>query len=281
MQGTIWKKILRRCLSDIHRELKITFTPVPMPEKWVFIVGCYNSGTTLLSEVLASHDKIGSLPTEGHFLTDQFPSEYDIGISRMWMMREDLYRLSEDDEGPDVTRLKKEWAMRMSNRSKPVLLEKSPQNGARCRWLQKHFENAYFIGVVRNGYAVAEGISRKANPECQVGKWAINTSAKQWRISNEVLSNDAEHLKNFMWTRYEDFTEDPEREVSRILHFLELDKEEGINVEKNWMIHERSEKIRNMNEESISRLSASDIHAVNQEAGACLKNFDYPVIQKN
>ena len=53
---------------------------------------------------------IGSLPTEGHFLTDQFPSEYDFGISRMWMLREDLYRLTEKDAGPDIFRLKKNGA---------------------------------------------------------------------------------------------------------------------------------------------------------------------------
>lgn len=278
MQGTIWKKLIRRCLGEMHRELKITFTPIPTPQKWIFVVGCYNSGTTLLSEILATHNMIGSLPTEGHFLTDQFPSEYDLGISRMWMVREDLYRLTEKDAGPDTVRLKKEWGMRMNDRSKPVLLEKSPQNGSRTRWLQKHFANAYFIAMIRNGYAVAEGISRKAKPECQMGKWPINTCAEQWRISNEVLQEDSAYLKHFMWVRYEDFTTDPGRELGKILKFIGVDQHVNIDVEKQWSVHERSESIRNMNDESISRLSAYEIQAINSIAGKCLSAFGYPII---
>lgn len=277
MQGTIWKKLLRQCLGEIHREIKITFTPIPTPKKWVFIVGCYNSGTTLLSKVLAGHEMIGSLPTEGHFLTDQFPSEHDIGISRMWMYREDLYRLTEKDLGPDVIRIKKEWNMRMNKRSKPVFLEKSPQNGARTRWLQKHFENAYFIGVIRNGYAVSEGIARKAKPEYRMNSWPIETCAKQWCHSNKVLEEDAAHLDNFMWVRYEDFTENPQKELNNLLKFIGIDQYEEIDTLQHWSIHERSENIRNMNHESISRLSDNDIQAINRVAGECITHFGYPL----
>lgn len=277
MQGTIWKKLLRQCLGEIHRELKITLTPVPSPDKWVFIVGCYNSGTTLLSEVLANHNEIGYLPTEGHFLTDQFPSEYDIGISRMWMYREDLYRLTEKDTGPDVIRIKKEWNMRMKERSKPVFLEKSPQNGARTRWLQEHFDNAYFIGVIRNGYAVSEGISRKAKPEHRMGKWPIETCAKQWCHSNKVLEEDAAHLDNFMWIRYEDFTEDPQSELNKVLKFIGVDQYEKFDPQQQWSIHERTENIKNMNNESISKLSNDDIHEINKVAGDCMTHFGYPL----
>ena len=35
------------------------FGYMPTPEKWVFIVGCYNSGTTLLHDLLASHHNFG------------------------------------------------------------------------------------------------------------------------------------------------------------------------------------------------------------------------------
>jgi len=265
-------------MGTIHRELKITVTPVPVPSKWVFVVGCYNSGTTLLSEVLASHEKIGYLPTEGHFLTDQFPSEYDIGISRMWMLREDLYRLHENDTGPDIIRLKKEWGMRMSDTSKDVLLEKSPQNGARTRWLQKHFNNSHFICMIRNGYAVAEGISRKAKPECQIGKWPIHMSAQQWCLSNRVFREDSKYLDKFIWVRYEDFTADPNRELDKIFNFIGLSVAGDINLERQWSIHERQDSIKNMNNESIARLKLSEINDINRVAGDCLTEFGYDVL---
>lgn len=39
------------------------------PQKWIFIVGCYNSGTTLLEKILSLHPMIGSLRDEGVMLT--------------------------------------------------------------------------------------------------------------------------------------------------------------------------------------------------------------------
>ena len=166
--------LIRRFASEFYRELKITLSPLPKPEKWVFIVGCYNSGTTLLHEILTNHPQIGYLPTEGHFLTDQLPSEHELDIPRMWHLRKKLFQLESDDSLPDATRIKREWSMRLKNRNSPILLEKSPQNGARMPWLQDNFENAHFIALIRNGYAVAEGIRRKHSHPILKGDGLLN-----------------------------------------------------------------------------------------------------------
>jgi len=280
--GTRWKSILRSCFGSIHRELKISITPVPRPQKWLFIVGCYNSGTTLLSEILSSHDKISGLPTEGQFLTDQFVSDYHLGLPRMWVQREDLFRLTEKDAGPDVIRLKKEWGIRL-DKSKPIFLEKSPPNVARTRWLQKHFENAYFIGIVRNGYAVAEGIARKAEPHHLINGWPIDLCAYQWYRSNKILCEDAKHLRHFLWVKYEDLVDDTKRELEKIFSFLGIDDILLINVDvdKEWSIHERNQKIMNMNNESIKRLSPEKIKIINKVAGDSIINFGYKLIAFN
>ena len=196
LKGTRFRRLLREYMGLLHREVRIALTPVPTPEKWVFVVGCYNSGTTLLAELLGRHSRISALPTEGHFITDQLVRDYDVGLPRMWVEREDLFRMTEASEGPDVVRLKKEWGSRLDLR-KPILLEKSPPNGARTRWLQAHFENAYFIAIVRNGYAVAAGIRKKAEPHHIAGeRWPIEMAAYQWARSNEVLLEDAAHLRS-------------------------------------------------------------------------------------
>lgn len=277
MNGTRWKSKLRECLGLIHRELRITFTPIPRPQKWVFVVGCYNSGTTLLSKILSNHNNISGLPTEGQFLTDQFEADYRLGLPRMWVLREDLFRLTENDIGPDVIRIKKEWGMRLDC-SKPILLEKSPPNAARTRWLQKHFENSYFIGIIRNGYAVSEGIHRKAEPHHLVKGWPIEVCAYQWRRSNEILEEDSKHLRHFMWVRYEDFTENPLRELHKMLSFLEVSNASGMDVEKTWSVHERSQSIKNLNEESIIRLSTDNIKIINKIADKTLAYFEYEII---
>lgn len=274
MKGTRFKPILRDCLGQLNREIKIALTPVPKDKTWVFLVGCYNSGTTLLAELLGQHPSISALSTEGHFITDQFIKDYDIGLPRMWVEREDLFRLNEDDEGPDELRVKKEWAMRLDLK-KPVLLEKSPPNSAKMRWLQKHFENAHFVGIMRNGYAVAEGITRKADPKHLINSWPIEMSAYQWKRSNEVMQQDAEHLKKFMWIRYEELAEDTAATLNKITDFIGIDNFEAFEEDRNWSIHERDEQVRNMNDESISRLTPEQIRIINDVAGDMLDEFGY------
>lgn len=275
MKGTRFKPILRECLGQLNREIKIALTPLPKDKTWVFLVGCYNSGTTLLAELLGQHPSISALSTEGHFITDQFVKDYDIGLPRMWVEREDLFRLNENDHGPDPVRVKKEWAMRLDLK-KPVLLEKSPPNSAKTRWLQQHFENAHFIGIMRNGYAVAEGITRKADPKHLINSWPIEKSAYQWKRSNEVLQQDAEHLKHFIWISYEDLAEDTIGTLNKITDFIGIENFEHFEAGRNWSIHEREEQVRNMNTESIERLTPEQIKRITEVAGEMLDEFGYP-----
>lgn len=274
MKGTRFKKVLRECLGNVHREVRIALTPFPRNKTWLFLVGCYNSGTTLLAELLGHHPSISALPTEGHFITDQFIKDYDIGLPRMWVDREDIFCLNENDTGPDPYRLTKEWAMRLDCR-KPVLLEKSPPNAAKTRWLQQHFENAHFVGIMRNPYAVAEGITRKADPKHLINSWPIEKSAYQWMRSNQVLIEDAKHLKKFMWIKYEDFAEDTVTALNSITDFIGVPSFKNFESDRNWSIHERNESVRNMNSESIKRLSAEQIAKINEVAGDMIEEFGY------
>lgn len=253
----------------------MALTPVPRNKTWVFLVGCYNSGTTLAAELLGQHPAIAALPTEGHFITDQFVTDFEIGLPRMWVDREDLFRFDEHDERPDPTRVKKEWAMRLDTR-KPVLLEKSPPNSGRTRWLQRHFENAHFIGIVRNGYAVAEGIARKAEPQHLKDGWPIEKAAHQWMRSNEILLQDAKHLQRFQWITYEDLTEDTAATLERITRFIGLQNFDSFDSARSWKIHERDEEIRNMNQDSIGRLSPRQVARIQDVAGSMLAHFNYP-----
>ena len=278
MSGTRFRKVLRESFGNIHREVKIAFTPLPEPEKWVFLVGCYNSGTTLLAEMMGRHVDISALPTEGHFITDQFVKDYDVGLPRMWVNREELFRLSGDDMGPDPVRIKKEWGIRLDLK-RPVLLEKSPPNSARTLWLQKHFNNAYFIGIIRNGYAVAEGIRRKADPQHLTDSWPIKQCAKQWARSNDILDEDSHLLENFIWIKYEDLTERPQETLEIIAQYLSLPSFPVFNGSESLSIHEREQVVKNLNEESLKRLSSNDISSINDTSASALEKFGYPLMK--
>jgi len=139
------------------RDLIIPFVRVPRGKTWVFIVGCYNSGTTLLDYILGCHEEISALPTEGAALTRLLARPEDLGWPRMWYKCVDRVRLDEKDTTPNVDRLKKEWGF-WFDKEKSIFLEKSIANSARIRWLNQNFDQPYFIWIIRNGYCVAEGI---------------------------------------------------------------------------------------------------------------------------
>lgn len=277
ISGTRFGPVLRESIGNIVRECRIALTPVPRPEKWLFLVGCYNSGTTLLAELLGRHPDISALPTEGHFITDQFVKDYEIGLPRMWAGREELFRLTEADAGPDPIRVKKEWGMRL-DRSKSVFLEKSPPNTPRARWLQKHFAPAYFVAIVRNGYAVSEGIMRKADPRHLRDSWPIEQCAWQWVRSNEILEEDAPHIQHLLWVKYEDLVNNPLDELNRICGFVGLPSYANFDPKKAFSIHERNEAVTDLNKVSIDRLSASQIAEITRVAGPCLERYGYPLL---
>ncbi len=277
MAATKFRHVLRESLGNIWRELRILCTKEPKPEKWVFLVGCYNSGTTLLAELLSQHPSISGLPTEGHFITDQFVKDYDVGLPRMWVGNERLFRLDENSSGPNVDRIKREWAMRL-DLSKPILLEKSPPNSARTRWFQKNFENAHFIAIVRNGYAVAEGISRKGDPQHLGEDWPIEDSIKQWKRGNEILFDDAKHLKNYHQISYEELAKDPLNVLNGIANFLNVENFSSFDNEQSFQIHERETSVKDLNQVSIDRLSSEQITKISEIAGDMLKELGYPIL---
>lgn len=277
MSGKYLKSVVRDSLGSIARELRIAVTPEPRPAKWVFLVGCYNSGTTLLSDLLGRHPEVSALPTEGHFITDQFTKDFEVGLPRMWAGREELFRLTEESAGPDPLRVKKEWAIRLDKR-RPIFLEKSPPNTVRTRWFQQHFAPAYFIAIVRNGYAVAEGITRKADPKHLRDSWPIEASARQWRRSQEVLEQDAPHLRHLLWVKYEDLVHDPLHTLNIITAFIGASPFAGFDPQQAFSVHERSEAVRDLNQESIDRLTGDQIRRINAEAGDCLQRYGYNLL---
>ena len=274
----LYYSTFREYVGNLHREIKIALTSIPKPAKWIFLVGCYNSGTTLLSAMLGQHKDISALPTEGHFLTDQFVKDYEVGLPRMWSGREELFRLTEKDAGPDPMRVKKEWGMRL-DLSKPVLLEKSPSNSVRMRWLNHHFRPAYFVCIIRNGYAVSEGIRRKAEPKHLRDGWPISMAAYQWHRTYEVIKEDAKYIQNILYIKYEDLVSDPENELNKISDFIGLKPFQNLDTQRAISIHERNEPLKNFNEDSIRRLSFEDIEIINEISRETLDSYGYEVLR--
>jgi hypothetical protein len=265
-------KILKLWLRLKAKSFGYLFMKAPEPEKWVFILGCYNSGTTLLHKLLATHSDIGSMPNEGQFYSSQLPGGAKFNLPRLWALKPELFYINESSNPSiDLQRLKKEWAWFYNDPKKKVLIEKTILNSARSRWLQKNFRNSYFIVIFRNGYAVAEGIHRKENH-------AIDIAATQWAISNQILLKDLDYLKHKLIVKYEDLVKSPVGELSKITEFLNLNPLHEEVFKEEFKIHKFQSGIRDMNKESIGRLSVDEVEAINLKAANVLEQLNYVLL---
>ncbi len=262
------------------RKLSASLGWWPRPEKWIFIVGCYNSGTTLLQRILATHQEIGTLPREGVFLTDALPYPEQYGWTRMWHrclkeMNRDLNRNPE----ARADRAKKQWSVWFPE-GPSCLLEKSIANTTRMPFLQEYFQPAYFIHIVRNGYAVAEGIRRKANlsrwPNEEYGReYPIELCARQWAASLELTEKTCGEINNYLELTYENLVDTPAQKLKELFKFLGLDLPEEYNFNREWQIHEKKEPLKNMNPRSLARLSKAEIDKIKRIAGEYPKKYNY------
>ncbi len=252
----------------------------PEPERWIFVVSCYNSGTTLLRSVLDRHPRITSLPSEGVRLTDALPRPEDFGWPRLWCQCLEKVRLEPGAGGAErAERIKRQWSF-FHRRQAPNLLEKSIANAARLPFFQAHFQPAYFIYIVRNGFAVAEGIRRKARPgprgNDQYGQhYPVELCAEQWVATDRLVQQDRAGLDHFLTIYYEDLAADPMGVTRRLTDFLGLDPLPDQVFGQQWKVHGVESVIRNMNEASLVRLSAEDMAAIERVAGDVLERHGY------
>lgn len=252
----------------------------PRPDRWIFVVGCYGSGTTLLAKMLAHHSQIDGLPLEGVYLTDSLPKPEDYGWTRAWVKCFDEVRLEPGKEMETVARrVKKQWSLWYSGEN-DNLIEKSVANTTRMPFLQSYFKPAYFIYIVRNGFAVSESIRRKANPSrwgntVYENRYPIELCAEQWIQTDNIVEKDEVSIKRLKKIRYEDLVSNTTKIMSELESFIGLNKDKTIRSKKKWNVHGSISKVKNMNRRSINRLSRKDKNKIKKAAGQKLKEYNY------
>jgi len=271
----------RLIMQPIVHKMLLPFGNELEPQKWIFIIGSYNSGTTLLANILRKHKDIGGLPTEGIYLTDSLEYPEKHGWPRMWSQCLDSMLIDNSiDQSKRARTIKKNWSI-WYPKDTPCLAEKSIANSVRMPFLDSYFKPAYFINIVRNGYAVSAGIRKKANlkrwkNKYQDDSYPIELCAKQWAMTYDIVDRDKENVENCLTIYYEDLVSDPVKELKGIMAFLDLKEMENSVIESKWDVHEKkSSEIRNMNEENIKLLSKDDIELINKAASKTLLRHGY------
>ena len=252
-------------------------------KNWIFIIGSYNSGTTLLDQILSNHPQISGLPDEGVMLTDQLVRPEDFDWRRMWSECEQEMENSDRNQKKDADLIKKHWS-HFYDLDKDFLLEKSISNMTRLKFLNENFKPAWFIHIVRNGYAVAEGIHRKAeimqgNPYYNKGYYPYSICAKQWVRSLKIYEAHKTSLQNVIEIKYEDLAENPSKIVNSLLEKIGLKKFPEDYFEKSFTIHEKKSRIKNMNSSSFKRLKEEDCKEINLAGEAYLTKYGYKILK--
>jgi hypothetical protein len=183
----------------------------------------------------------------------------------------ELFRQTEADAGDCVPRLRYDWAYHSDPRP-GIRLEKSPPNTLRSRWLQRHFAPTRFLVLVRNPYAVCEGIARRRGH-------SIEEAALHWRTVHEVLDEDLPHLQHQLRVSYEQFCERPLPVLERIRQFLGFDEPFDPSIaSREFNAHNMDaapRQLRNFNERSIRRLSPADRATITRVVGDRMIRWGY------
>lgn len=249
-------------------------------KNWIFIVGCYNSGTTLLDQILASHSKISGLPDEGVMLTNQLTRPEDFNWQRMWSECLKEMRSSSRDQKKDSGIIKKHWS-HFYDLDCDFLVEKSISNMTRLEFFNKNFNPNIFIHITRNPYAVAEGIYRKAEPlegnPYQGKSYPMEICARQWVESINLFEKEKKDLANYIEIKYEDLSTNPAEVVNNLLEKLNLDLFPKDYFDNAFSVHEKKSKIKNMNDSSFKRLKKEDYKAINKIAKDTMLKYGYEI----
>lgn len=237
---------------------------------WLFVLGVNNSGTSLLAHLLARHPDVRQLPSAGQGLTSGLPGTRRHGVGRNWTRKPDVFRWTEESDPTPARRIRYDWA-RLYPPGPGILLEKSPPNTIRSRWLQQHFRPSRFVSIVRSPYAVAEGIRRRE-------RIPIEDAALHWARAYEYLLADLPALERVLSITYEGLCDTPAAHLRRLEEFLELEPIDVSVLGDTLPTHNRSGRdlpLENLNARSLARLSADDIAAINRIAGPVMQRLGY------
>lgn len=198
-----------------------------MEHRFVFLAGMHRSGTTLLARLLAAHPDVsgfsdtGVPADEGQHLQGVYPAaKVWGGPGRFGFAPEAHFTEAQANEAEPseekARRLFEEWSPHW-DLARPVLLEKSPPNLLKTRFLQALFPASSFVVVLRHPIAVT----------LATAKWRrtrrFGRLVEHWLRCHEIFEADRPQLERVHVIRYEDLVREPEPVLRGVFEFLELE----------------------------------------------------------
>ena len=204
--------------------------------RFVFVCGLQRSGTTMLYRYLDEHPQLSALSgtdvhtNEGQHNQTVYPGDEYHGKGGRFAFRPEA-RFTEDSplvSDENRRKLFEEWS-RYWDLSKPYLLEKSPPNLIRMRFLQAMFPESYFVVLLRHPIPVTLATQ-------PWGGDRTHSLLEHWLRAHELFLEDVPHVPHVHALRYEDLVADPDAVLAGVFAFLGLDdpspgrpRDEGVN----------------------------------------------------
>jgi len=221
---------------------------VDLDKELVFIGGLHRSGTSLLHRCIRGHPKVSGFSgtnapeDEGQHLQTVYEPETRYGGPGVFGLDSDSYL---DESSPLANReaareLFSEWSEHW-DLDAPILVEKSPSNLVRARFLQALFPRSRFIMILRHPIAVSYAtrkwdemplhLYRRASTAIGKTLWKLGLYGpafrlpiwlliRHWVVCHEKFKRDKPYIENVLVIKYEDFTDKPKSTMEEIWNFI-------------------------------------------------------------
>lgn len=239
---------------------------LPKPSPFAFVIGTGRSGTTMLAQILNSHSRI-CVPHELQLIfgySGNGPRLYEYFSKKetnSWRAHdfikvvaslcphklEDFFDYqaffnARDYPEKDLSFLLSDFYSAIAkSKGKDIFLEQTPWYGQRLDVINELFPEAKFIHMIRDGRDVALSFARTPwwhdSPSENLVRWQYEVS-KIADEAKQILGN-----QRYLEVRYEDFVQDPETHISRVLSFLDLSFEPAMLFAENLIDYSVYRKI--------------------------------------
>jgi hypothetical protein len=242
----------------------------------LFVICPNNSGSTFLKKALATSRHTWNLAREGqHTFGYAGPSSIDNRLHRHWACNDESIEVFRNPSTYDWELTRRAWYFQAYSLSDcaSIFVEKSPPFVLIVDELARNFSDARFIFMVRDPYAMVEGLLRKGNrrlpagPRLQIAATHVMNCLSYQRRNIEVWSS-----RGTFFT-YETMCEEPAR-AERLIKNL-APALTDLTLRQRIQVWEYNEELRNMNEQQIARLGKDDVNRINEVFSLHRDLFDY------
>ncbi len=199
---------------------------------FVFVNGLHRSGTSILYRVLSAQSNFSGFSGTGvpedegqHLQTVYKAAKYYGGPGRFGFdKRSYLNEFSSLISDKNRQKLFDEWSQNW-DLSKQFLVEKSPPNIIRTRFLQAMYPNASFVTILRNPIAVSFATQKWS-------KTSLDSLFNHWLVCNQQYQEDSKMLQKSLLFKYEDFTSKPHEVLLQVSELLDV----SLELQKEWEV---------------------------------------------